>query len=406
MSSVMMQNYLTIGKIQKCISNALTLDEALHGSLEIITEQCCAEQAVIWYENKSGDGKLHPYYWISPIDLISKCHEKGEGSVGRVYETQKAERIIDFKENPDKETVEDFAGVEICSMVCVPFSNQVETLGCIQFINTTETRPFTEEEADICEILAMMAAVAIEDNENIQEPWKKGEVVISLKDIKREFKNGDIITQVLKGVNLDIYEGEFLTLLGESGCGKSTLLNIIGGMDQATSGEFIYLGKDYSNATADDLTEYRRDNIGFVFQSYNLMPNLNAVQNLDLIGELVDDPMDSDEALEMVGLANRKKNYPSQLSGGQQQRVSIARALIKRPRIILADEPTAALDYATSIEVLSVMERIVEAGTTLIMVTHNEEITKMADRVVHMRNGRMHNVTVNRKRAKATELVW
>ena len=136
------------------------------------------------------------------------------------------------------------------------------------------------------------------------------------------------------------------------------------------------------------------------------MPNLNAIQNLDLIGELVEDPMDSSEALELVGLSERKTNYPSQLSGGQQQRVSIARALVKKPKLILADEPTAALDYATSIEVLTVMERIVESGATLVMVTHNEEISRMADRVVHMRNGRMYEVTVNRHRAHAQDLVW
>ncbi|MDO4532128.1 MAG: ABC transporter ATP-binding protein [Coriobacteriia bacterium] len=229
---------------------------------------------------------------------------------------------------------------------------------------------------------------------------------MELRDITREFQNGDIVTKVLKGVNLDVYEGEFLVLLGESGCGKSTLLNIIGGMDQATSGTFEYLGKDLSNATQEELTDFRRDNIGFIFQSYNLMPNLTAVQNLKLIAELVAEPMDVDKALEVVGLSERKNNYPSQMSGGQQQRVSIARALVKNPKIILADEPTAALDYTTSIEVLQVMEEVVKSGTTMVMVTHNEEITRMADRVVRMRNGKMHEVTINRHPAHATDLVW
>ena len=154
------------------------------------------------------------------------------------------------------------------------------------------------------------------------------------------------------------------------------------------------------------LTEYRRDNIGFIFQSYNLMPNLNARQNLELVASLVSDPMDANKALEIVGLSERAGNYPSQMSGGQPQRVSIARALIKRPKIIMADEPTAALDYATSIEVLEVMERIIAQGTTMIMVTHNEEICRMADRVVRMRNGRMHEVIINRRKAHASDLVW
>ena len=169
---------------------------------------------------------------------------------------------------------------------------------------------------------------------------------------------------------------------------------------------FEVFGEEFARADQGRLTEYRRDNIGFIFQSYNLMPNLNAKQNLELIASLVPDPMDADEALDIVNLGPRKYNYPSQMSGGQQQRVSIARALMKRPQIILADEPTAALDYTTSIEVLSVMERIIAEGTTMIMVTHNEEICRMADRVVRMRGGRVHEVTINRRKAHATDLVW
>ena len=212
--------------------------------------------------------------------------------------------------------------------------------------------------------------------------------------------------QVLKGVNLDIREGEFLVILGESGCGKSTMLNIIGGMDQLSTGTFLFDGKDYSKADEKTLTEYRRHSVGFIFQAYNLMPALTAEENLDFIGELCEDPMDAAEALERVGLAQRKDNYPAQMSGGQQQRVSIARALVKKPRIILADEPTAALDYETSIEVLTVLEEVIRSGTTLLMVTHNEEIAKMANRVIRMKGGVVAEVIVNRHPASAKELVW
>lgn len=395
-----------IGEVQQCIAAAETLDEALQGSLRVIIDHAGADMGTIWYADKAAGDTLRPCYWIGPVDLTAASHEPGDGVVGQVYATQQAQRAFDFVSQRDAETVRDYEGVEIASMVCVPFSNAHEDLGCIQFIKQAGSDPFTEEEADICEIMATMAAIAIDDNDRIQEPWQPGEVVMSVRDITREFQNGDTITQVLKGVNLDVYKGEFLVLLGESGCGKSTLLNIIGGMDQATSGTFSYMGSDYSDASQSELTEFRRQNIGFIFQSYNLMPNLNALQNLNLIGELVDDPMDADEALEIVGLAEKKRSYPSQLSGGQQQRVSIARALVKNPRIILADEPTAALDYATSIEVLQVMERVVASGTTLVMVTHNEEITRMADRVVRMRGGRMHEVTINRHPAAAKDLVW
>ena len=406
MDSSVLSYYKTIGEVQSVIANATTLDEALQGGLKAIISNAGAEYAVIWYADKAGDGRLHPYFWIGPVDMTSRVHAPGEGAVGRVFEKQKAERYLDFEVARDRTTVEDFQGVDIGSMVCVPFSNSFEDLGAIQFVNSVGAERFTDEGADVMEIMAMMAAIAIDENEALAEPWQPGEAVIEMRDITRDFQNGDIVTKVLKGVNLDVYEGELLVLLGESGCGKSTLLNIVGGMDQATSGSFTYMGQDLSHATQQQLTEFRRANIGFIFQSYNLMPNLTALQNLKLIAELVDDPMDADEALEVVGLSERKTNYPSQMSGGQQQRVSIARALVKNPRVILADEPTAALDYATSIEVLQVMEEIIKKGTTMVMVTHNEEITRMADRVVRMRDGRMHEVTVNRHRAHATDLVW
>ena len=406
MENSMLQYYKAIGAVQSVIANATTLDEALQGGLKAILENSDAQGAVIWYADKFNGNKLHPYFWICPVDLTRRSHMPGDGAVGRVFESQKAERLFNFDPTQDVETSIDFMGMPVTSMVCVPFSNNLEDLGVIQFVNGPDQDPFTDEGADVMEIMAMMAAIAIGENESLAEPWQPGEVVMELRDITREFVNGDVVTKVLKGVNLDVYEGEFLVLLGESGCGKSTLLNIIGGMDSATSGTFEYLKQDLSNATQQQLTEFRRDNIGFIFQSYNLMPNLTAVQNLKLIAELVEHPMDADEALEVVGLSERKYNYPSQMSGGQQQRVSIARALVKNPKIILADEPTAALDYATSIEVLQVMEEIIKKGTTMVMVTHNEEITRMADRVVRMRDGRMHEVTVNRVRAHATDLVW
>ena len=291
-------------------------------------------------------------------------------------------------------------------MACVPASGKNGQLGCLQVVNKTDGSFLSDEDVDVLEIMALSAAMALEDNEKLAEPWEPGHAIIEARDITREFKNGDTLTKVLKGVNLNVYDGELLVVLGESGCGKSTFLNIIGGMDRATSGSFTFEGKEMSQATQAELTEYRRDNIGFIFQSYNLMPNLTALQNLRLIAELVEDPMDCEEALRIVGLGDKLNSYPSQLSGGQQQRVSIARALVKRPKLIFADEPTAALDYATSIDVLSALEEVVRAGTTLVMVTHNEEITRMADRVVRLRNGYTYEVTINRHPAHATDLVW
>ncbi|MCH3967874.1 MAG: ATP-binding cassette domain-containing protein [Atopobiaceae bacterium] len=400
------RHYKAIGQVQLAIANATTLDEAVRAGLKIIIEQCGASMAVLWYLDRDGDGQLHPYYWICPHDLTAVTHRPGEGIVGRTFTSGASERLLDFKACDLPADDVGLPDVDITSLVCVPVSNSHETLGCLEFINRSDGGPFSDEDADTCEIMAMMAAIALDESDLTLRPWTPGTTIMSLRDITRDFTNGSIVTKVLKGVNLDVYEGELLVLLGESGCGKSTLLNIVGGMDEASSGSFTFMGRDYSTASRAELTELRRDYIGFIFQSYNLMPNLTASQNLRLIGELVDDPLDSDEALEIVGLGDRKTSYPSQLSGGQQQRVSVARALVKNPKVILADEPTAALDYATSIEVLSLLEKVVRDGATLVMVTHNEEITRMADRVVRMRDGRMYEVVVNRRPAHATDLVW
>lgn len=406
MDSSILSAYNALNAAQNAIARAETLDEALQEGLKVILKNCNAESGAIWYADKEDEDRLHPYFWIGASDLTSHSHMPGEGTVGRVYATQQAERHLVYSDRSDPATAADFEDDEITSMICVPFSSKTENLGCIQFINKVGGGHFTDEEADVCEMMAMLAAIAIEENDNLQPKWSPGKVIMRVRGVTREFTNGDVVTRVLKGVNLDVYEGEFLVLLGESGCGKSTLLNIIGGMDHPTSGSFKYLDEEFAEATQEQLTDYRRDNIGFIFQSYNLMPNLNATQNLELIASLVPNPMSADEALEIVNLSQRKHNYPSQMSGGQQQRVSIARALMKRPPIILADEPTAALDYTTSIEVLEVMEKIIAEGTTMIMVTHNEEICRMADRVVRMRGGRMAEVTINRRKAHATDLVW
>ena len=400
------QNYQTIAEVQSAISKSTTLEEGLQNSLNIIIKECNVDYAVVWYEDVKGDSVLHPYYWICPIDFTNKAHPRNEGSVGRVYVSQTSERYLEYKPNDDPFTDKDFSGVSIGSMVCVPLSNKYDKLGCVQFVKEKGESRFSEADAEVFEMLTTLIAVGIEENVHLSVEQKDQNIIISASDIVKEFKNGENTSRVLKGVNLNIYEGEFVALLGESGCGKSTLLNIIGGLDRATSGTFTFMGKDMTKVSEKELTEYRRDNIGFIFQSYNLMPNLNAKQNIDLIAELMDDAYDSKEALKLVGLDTKGKSYPSQLSGGQQQRISIARALVKKPKIIMADEPTAALDYDTSIVVLKALDKVRELGSTLIMVTHNEEITRMADRVVRFRNGKMYEVKVNKHPCKAEDLVW
>lgn len=403
MNQSLLRAYKTMARAQNIISNSETIDVALRGGMRVIADEMGAEAAVLWYAE---DDTLRPYFWTGPIDITSERIKSGEGVVGRVFESQEAVRMLDYTPGGDEHIeryVED--KVKITSMLTVPFSSMTENLGVLQVINKRDG-VFTDEEADVVEMFCMLAAIALAEKESLAEPKDFGEPILSVRGITRDYVSGDVVTNVLKGINLDVYKGEFLVLLGESGCGKSTIMNIMAGLDAPTSGSVEFMGKQMVGASQDELTEYRRVNIGFIFQSYNLMPNLTARQNLDLIGELVDNSMPATEALGLVGLSDRMENYPSQMSGGQQQRVSIARAIVKRPPLIFADEPTAALDYTTSIEVLQVMERILDSGTTLVMVTHNEEICRMADRVVRIRNGRVNEITVNRTRASAADLVW
>ena len=396
---LLFQHFKAIGDIKTTIMGAENLEEALRHCVHIISDVCKSESAIIWYFDKQGDQKLHGIYARGKEILMDEAVKPGEGVVGKVF----AESAPVFE---TKEIDEGDGKKKYHSMICVPLENSYETLGGIQFINRRDGQAFTDEDTDVCQIMAMMAATAIDESGLDVGVSDEKTAIVSLRDVTKEFKNGDSLTQVLKGVNLDVYEGELLVVLGESGCGKSTMLNIIGGMDQLTEGTFHFMGEDYSHAEEQVLTEYRRDYIGFIFQSYNLMPNLTALQNLRFIAELKQNSDDPERALELVGMSERKDHYPSQMSGGQQQRVSIARALVKRPKLILADEPTAALDYATGIEVLNVIERVAAAGTSVVMVTHNEEITKMANRVVRMRGGVVDEVIVNRHPMKADDLVW
>lgn len=399
--------YKAIGKLQVIISNARTLEEALRDGLNLIVKVCNADYAVIWYAEKKNDCVLFPYFWVCPLDFSNKLHKMNEGVVGRVYASQKSEAYLNYNiESKDSCADSDFDDIDISSMICVPLSSKNDNLGCIQFAKQKGSDKFTQDDFDLCEIFTTLIAIYLDENTSLFKPFQRDQVLIEVKDLKKQYKSGDTITNALQGVNLRIYKGEFLVILGESGCGKSTLLNIIGGLDKASSGDFYFEGKLMNNANQNELTLYRRENIGFIFQNYNLMPNLNAKQNLDLIGELVENPLDSGELLKRIGLGDKARNYPSELSGGQQQRLSIARSLIKKPKIIMADEPTAALDYASSIVVLNEMSKITENGTTLIMVTHNEQIAKMADRIVRIRNGKAYETTINRHPLKAKELVW
>lgn len=231
--------------------------------------------------------------------------------------------------------------------------------------------------------------------------------VFEARGITKVYHMGEVDVHALRGVDLDLCEGEFVVLLGPSGSGKSTLLNILGGLDVPTAGHVNYHGRDLTAADERELTEYRRRHVGFVFQFYNLIPSLTARENVALVTEISQEPMEPEEALGLVGLGDRLDHFPAQLSGGEQQRVAIARAIAKRPAVLLCDEPTGALDVATGIVVLEAIERANrELHTCTAVITHNAAIAGMADRVVHLFDGQVSRTETNARRQSPRELVW
>lgn len=230
---------------------------------------------------------------------------------------------------------------------------------------------------------------------------------IEFKDVKKIYKMGEVEIAALNGVNFSVDKGECVIIVGASGAGKSTILNILGGMDTATSGQIIVDGKRIDNYGDRDLITYRRYDIGFVFQFYNLVQNLTAKENVELATQICENPLNIDDIMKEVGLEDRKDNFPAQLSGGEQQRVAIARALAKNPKLLLCDEPTGALDYNTGKAILKLLQRTCrEMGMTVIIITHNSAITPMGDKVIKVKNGMIESITENENPVPIERIEW
>ncbi|HRJ72100.1 MAG TPA: ABC transporter ATP-binding protein [Terrimicrobiaceae bacterium] len=236
---------------------------------------------------------------------------------------------------------------------------------------------------------------------------RAAEPVFSGRGLTKVYPSGETEIRALDGVDFDLYRGEMIILLGASGSGKSTLLNNLGGLDVPSSGSLLYRGRDLTQADEGELTAFRRDTVGFVFQFYNLIPSLTARENVSLITEIARDPMTPEAALDLVELGDRMDHFPSQMSGGQQQRVAIARAIAKRPEVLLCDEPTGALDVKTGITVLEAIERVnSDLGTLTVIITHNAVLAEMADRIIHLRDGKISHIDRNASRRPVKSLEW
>jgi len=402
-------NYINVlFEITQAIQNSLSLEDALAHSVKAVAQAVKVETGTIWLYDKYKTNKIIPAYVLNQIGVYDYTLLPGEGIAGKVIESGNTEIILDCNVDLAWSKLEDAkSGFVTRNMICVPLNSRNETLGCIQLINKQGTDTFSKEDLELCENLASIAAIAIDERGLIVRNEENQKALVSIKNLDKEFVSGKGILKVLKGITVDIFENEFVVILGASGSGKTTLMNIIGGMDTATSGSIVVNGTDLSKATESKLADYRRRDIGFVFQAYYLLPNLSAKENLKLISEIAQDPLDTNEVLDMVAMRDRARNRPSQLSGGQQQRISIARAIVKNPKLVLADEPTAALDFKTSIDVLEVFENIVKKRiSTVILITHNTEIAKMADRVIKISDGLIADITVNMRPLKARELKW
>lgn len=233
------------------------------------------------------------------------------------------------------------------------------------------------------------------------------EEFVKLKDITKVYHMGEVEIRAADNINFSIKKGEFVVIVGPSGAGKTTVLNILGGMDTATGGTLTVDGKDITAYDSRQLTGYRRDDIGFVFQFYNLIPNLTVLENVELALQICKDPLDAKKVLEDVGLGDRLDNFPAQLSGGEQQRVSIARALAKNPKLLLCDEPTGALDYNTGKAILKLLQNMCrERGMTVIVITHNQALAPMADRLIHIKNGQVSHMETNENPMSIDEIEW
>lgn len=381
------------------LSNSGQVESALQSILEKLSAEFSCPEASLWLKHDA-DNKLYMIASKGNEDNTGISIEYNSELVGKVVSNGISEYVRKCGDD-----LTDTKKIYGDNCLAIPLKTPFGTLGCMLFVN--RSIEFNEEEIKTLENCAALIALDLEDKGFYFEVDNNRKPLVSLRGVVKEFMSGEEMRRILKGIDLDVYEGELLVVLGESGCGKSTMLNIIGGMDKASEGKLIIEGEDFSDPSEQELTDYRRDYIGFIFQSYNLMPNLTALENVEFIAEISKHPMDSLKALEMVGLADRANRYPSALSGGQQQRVCIARAIVKDPKIILADEPTAALDFNTGQGVLKAIEDIVRNDKkTVIMVTHNVEIAKMADRVIKLKDGLISSIRTNFHPLHANDLVW
>ncbi len=392
-----------VWEITQLLQGADSLQDALRKSLSQVVSTVGAQAGTIWFYNAAEDKRIYPSFWIGGADLTGLSLAEGEGIAGTVVKEGRTTVVKDCQQDARWAGRFDAAtGFVTRSMICVPLINKVETIGCIQIINKVDGSLYNDEDVDLTENLAMLTAIAIGAKGLHLGFTGERAAAVSLKDVSLEAGGA----QLLCGVTLDVREGELLAVLGESGCGKRELLDVIGGLVHPTSGEFLFDGRDYAAAGEKDWARYRRTAVSSIFRDSCLFPTLTAEENVTLVGEMVSGAPDAREALARVGLLQKKDELPEALTAAQRQRVAIARALVKKPRVILADEITEALDREAAVDVLASLQNVAADGATVLMTTNNENIARMANRVIRMKGGAVAEVVVNHRPVRAKELEW
>lgn len=397
-----------IWEITQTLQNAKTLREALTTALRQAGRAIKVEEGTVWYFNKR-DSRIYPISTLGDgTSLAGLTLAAGEGIAGDVIQTGNPTFVRDCATDPrfarrfDKES-----GFVTRSMICMPIRSRGAVIGCIQLINKQNGMLFNRDDADLCENLAYLVGMAIEAAGFMVNLRPQTAQVASLRRVTKEYGARDQRVRMLRGVNLDVYAHELLVIHGESGCGKKTLLDILGGLETPTTGVFLVGERDLSRADEKALAAYRRESVGFVFQTGNLLPSLTLEENLRMAARLGAKPADIPGALELAGFEPGQGGlYPQEMTAGQRQRASMARAIVKSPLLILAYDPVAELDFFAAREALVALGRMVRQGATVVMITHNAEIAKMANRVVRMQNGAIVDSTGNGNPVSADALEW
>lgn len=404
-----LQQLEKVWQITSLLHSSRNLHETLDTALSQVMAVINAESGTLWLLEENGE-YLYPHITRGPniLALQGLKLKSGEGIAGWVAKNRKSQIIADAVNDPRwAKRFDQTTGYITRSMICVPLTTAKAGIGCLQFINKQDGQLFDEGDLRLTEELAALAAIALEKQGLLIKEQPDREVLNRFEGVKKDYLMGEVEVEALKETSLEIYSGELLVILGPSGSGKSTLLNLLGGMDRPSSGRIFFKDRELTGASERNMTLYRRHEVGFVFQFYNLISDLTAGENVALAAELVDDSLTVDEVLEEVGLSHRKGHFPAQLSGGEQQRVSIARAIVKKPSILLCDEPTGALDDNTGRLILKLLEKVArEHNKTVVIVTHNTAIGAMADRVFKMRSGNLVEILHNPHPTPAERIDW